>query len=111
MIAEHQLYPLMAVALFASGFYALLAHPHLLRKIIAINVMSSGAFLLLISIAHRDAAEFPDPVPHAMVLTGIVVAISISAFAMVLARRIYRRTGGTTLFAAEEEPQEEEAVE
>jgi multicomponent Na+:H+ antiporter subunit C len=92
---QHELYAIVAAVLFASGFYALLADPHLLRKIIAINVMSSGAFLLLISVAHRDATQAPDPVPHAMVLTGIVVAVSISAFAMVLARRIYRETGQT----------------
>ena len=104
-------YAIAAVLLFSMGFYALLANPHLLRKIIAINVMASGVSLLLIGIAHRNAGEFPDPVPHAMVLTGIVVTVSISAFAMVLARRIYRETGATTLFAAEEKPQTEEPKE
>jgi multicomponent Na+:H+ antiporter subunit C len=105
----HQIYAVAAVLLFVLGFYGVLAFPHLLRKIVAVNVMSSGVFLLLISIARRDAAEFPDPVPHAMVLTGIVVGISVSAFAMMLARRIYYQTGRTTLHAAEEEPQQEEA--
>ena len=41
--------------------------------------------------------EQPDPVPHAMVLTGIVVAVSATAFALVLARRIYSVTGSTRL--------------
>jgi len=39
----------------------------------------------------------PDPVPHALVLTGIVVAVSISAFALALARQIHAESGRTSL--------------
>jgi len=99
-LEQHLLYAGVAVILFALGFCGLLAHPHLLRQIVALNVMSSGVFLLLISIARRDTAEFPDPLPQAMVLTGVVVAVSISALGMMLARRIYRETGETTLRSA-----------
>jgi multicomponent Na+:H+ antiporter subunit C len=110
-MATHQLFAAVAALLFAAGFYALLANPHLLRKIVALNVMSSGVFLLLVSIARRDATAAPDPVPHAMVLTGIVVGVSVSALAMVLARRIFRETGATTLYRAEHVPQDEETRE
>lgn len=103
-----RIYAVVAVVLFALGFRAFVAYAHLLRKVMAINVMSSGVFLLLIGIARRDAEEHPDPVPHAMVLTGIVVAVAISVLALTLARRIHSETGGTTLFDAEEEPQDEE---
>ncbi|GAB6059090.1 sodium:proton antiporter [Desulfonatronum parangueonense] len=104
-VEQHQIYAAAAVILFVFGLAALLAAAHLLRQIIAVNVMSSGVFLLLISIARRDAREFADPVPQAMVLTGIVVAVSISAFAMALARRIYRETGASELSTAEQETQ------
>jgi multicomponent Na+:H+ antiporter subunit C len=108
-LLQQQIYAVTAMLLFVAGFGALLAAAHLLRQIIALNVMSSGVFLLLIGIARRDGAEVPDPVPHAMVLTGIVVAVSISAFALALARRIYRETGARTLPAAEREHEPEEA--
>jgi multicomponent Na+:H+ antiporter subunit C len=36
-------------------------------------------------------------VPHAMVLTGIVVAISATALALILVRRIYDATGTSLL--------------
>lgn len=111
MIESYQLYAAVAVLLFAGGLRTLLADAHLLRKIIGLNVMSSGVLLLFIAIARRDAAEFADPVPQAMVLTGIVVGIAVSAFAMVLARRIYRESGATTLYPAEEEPQDEKTRE
>lgn len=89
-------YALIGVFLFCLGLRALLAEPHLLRKILALNVMSTGVFLLLVGVAFRHP-EQPDPVPHAMVLTGIVVAVSATAFALVLARRIYAETGATRL--------------
>ena len=87
------LYTLSGVAVFSSGLYGLLVLPHLVRKILALNLMGSGIFLLLIAFAQRSAGAFPDPVPHAMVLTGIVVAVSATAFALALACRIQAETG------------------
>jgi multicomponent Na+:H+ antiporter subunit C len=46
--------------------------------------------MLLIAIAHRAASPLPDPVPHAMVLTGILVAVSATALALVLINRLGR---------------------
>mgnify|MGYP000172404140 CR=1 FL=1 len=99
------LYALAGAALFCIGFGGVLLASHLLRKIIALNICASGVFLLLISIARRNALDEPDPVPHAMVLTGLVVALAASAFAITLARRIHATTGATALagFSAKEE--------
>jgi multicomponent Na+:H+ antiporter subunit C len=98
-------YALAGAALFCLGLCGVLLVSHLLRKIMALNITASGVFLLLISIARRDAGEAPDAVPHAMVLTGIVVALGASAFAILLARRIHARTGAVSLarFRAREE--------
>lgn len=99
------LYAFASVFIFAFAFYALLASPHLLRKVLALNLMGSAAFLFLVSMARRGPSADsgpPDPVPHAMVLTGIVVALSATAFALALARRIYALTGHTRLPEDEE---------
>lgn len=84
-------FALTGIALFAIGVAGLLLQPHLLRKIMAFNIMGSGAFLALVGLAQRSGA--PDPVPHAMVLTGIVVAVAATAFALALARRLLNMTG------------------
>ena len=81
-------YALTGVGLFTLGLYALIVYRHLLRKILAINVMGSGVFLVLVALATRTQ-DVPDPVPHAMVITGIVVAISASALALVLMLRLH----------------------
>lgn len=87
------LYALTGVGLFALGLYALIVHAHLLRKILAINVMGSGVFLVLIALAARTQGAVPDPVPHAMVITGIVVAVSATALALALMLRVRAETG------------------
>ena len=69
------LYASIGAGLFSLGLYALIIHAHLLRKILAINVMGSGVFLVLVALANRTGDKMPDPVPHAMVITGIVVAV------------------------------------
>ena len=73
------LYALVGIGLFCHGLHALIVHDHLLRKILAINVMGSGVFLVLVALARRGGDSPPDPVPHAMVITGIVVALSATA--------------------------------
>lgn len=81
-------YALVGVGLFTLGLYALIMYKHLLRKILAINVMASGVFLLMVALASRTQ-DAPDPVPHAMVITGIVVAISATALALALMLRLH----------------------
>jgi multicomponent Na+:H+ antiporter subunit C len=87
------LYALMGVALFSIGLYGLLAHAHLLRKVLALNFMGSGVFAVFVATAWRGPQVSPDPVPHALVLTGIVVAVSATAFALALIRRVHAETG------------------
>jgi multicomponent Na+:H+ antiporter subunit C len=96
-VSQFQLYGMAGVALFGLGLYAVIAHAHLVRKILAINFMGNGIFLLLGAVARRAPDGMPDPVPHAMVLTGIVVAVSATAFSLALIRRIHSETGKPSL--------------
>ncbi len=89
------LYALAGVCLCGIGLGGFLLLGHLLRRLLAFNVLGSGVFLVLVGLAqHRDG---PDPVPQALVLTGIVVAIAATALAIVLIRRYFHLTGRTSL--------------
>jgi|SRR5688572_26887356 multicomponent Na+:H+ antiporter subunit C len=83
-------YITIGICLFIVGLFGLTACRDLLRRIIGLNIMGSGVFLLLVASADRLPGRAPDPVPHAMVLTGIVVAVSATALALALASRISR---------------------
>ena len=102
-------YAIGAAILFCIGTYGLLSLRHMLRKIIALNICSAAVFMLMIALAARDPDAMGDPVPHAMVLTGIVVSISVTALALALASRIHAATGRVTLPEDEFPPANREA--
>jgi len=96
-MTHYTLYAICGTVLFGIGFYGTIFCRNLLRKVIALNLIASGVFLVLIALAARTPSGPPDPVPHAMVLTGIVVAISATALMLALVRRLHRETGLTEL--------------
>ncbi|MFO7705724.1 MAG: NADH-quinone oxidoreductase subunit K [Halopseudomonas sp.] len=77
------LYLLTGVALWLVGLHGLLGQRHALRRIIAVNVMGSGVFMVMVALASR--VQPIDPVLQALVVTGLVVAASATAFALRLA--------------------------
>ena len=90
------LFAVAGVLLFVVGLYGIFGRPDLLGKIIGTNIVASGAFAFLIGSAPKGA-DGPDPVPQALVLTGIVISVSITAYALSLLRRIVDETGEATL--------------
>ena len=88
MLTAQVLYALTGCLIMALGLRTALLHASLLRRVVAINVMGTGVFMILLAIAYRGPGLAPDPVPHALVLTGIVVAVSAAALALALARRL-----------------------
>lgn len=84
------------------GLYGLIVQPQLLRRILAFNLLGGGVFLLFGVIARRGAAAgLPgDPVPQALVITGIVVAFSATVVAVALLLRLFEVTGQASLDVA-----------
>ena len=83
------------------GLYGLIANPQPLRKILAFNLLGSGVFLLFGVVGRRGAAVGlgGDPVPQALVITGIVVAFAATALAIALVLRLFQTTNPATLRA------------
>jgi len=95
------IFGLCAAAAVGLGLYGVIVNPHPLRKILAFNLLGSGVFLLFGVVARRGAgAGFGgDPVPQALVITGIVVAFSATALAVALLLRLFQAAGSPTLRA------------
>ena len=94
----------VAVVLFGIGFSMLLFRRNLIKKLIGMNIMDTGAFLLLASMGFIEgrrppiiedgvtsAAAYINPVPAGLVLTGIVVSVSVTAVMLSLTIRLYKR--------------------
>jgi multicomponent Na+:H+ antiporter subunit C len=90
---------LCAAVAVGLGLYGLITNPQPLRKIIAFNLLGSGVFLLFGIIGRRGTAAGVgnDPVPQALVITGVVVAFSATALAIALLLRLFQKAGATTL--------------
>jgi multicomponent Na+:H+ antiporter subunit C len=101
MIPTATLFGLCAAILIGLGLFGLLVNPRPLRKILAFNIIGSGVFLMLGAIARRGAGAGmgADPVPQALLITGIVVAFSATALAVALLLKLFDETGSDSLTA------------
>lgn len=94
----------VAIILFVSGLGMLLFRRNLILKLIGMNIMDTGVFLFLASMGYiagrkapvldtlpASAADYINPVPAGLVLTGIVVSVSVTAVMLALTIRLYRR--------------------
>ncbi|MBP3493528.1 MAG: cation:proton antiporter subunit C [Oscillospiraceae bacterium] len=93
----------VAVILFAIGLSMLLFCRNLLKKVIGLDVMDAGIFLLLADRGYITGRTVPiivdgvtemeyyiNPIPAGLVLTGIVVSVSVTALMLSLTVRIYK---------------------
>ncbi len=82
---------LCGVALVTLGLYGFVIHPGALRRILSFNVLGAGVFLVFGAVARRGGAAGlgGDPVPQALVITGIVVAFAATALAVALVVRLH----------------------
>ena len=99
MMSATTAFGLCAAVAVGLGLYGLIANPQPLRKNLAFNLLGSGVFLFFGIVARRGAAAGfgGDPVPQALVITGIVVAFCATALAVALLLRLFEARGATTL--------------
>ncbi|SHM53086.1 multisubunit sodium/proton antiporter, MrpC subunit [Caldanaerovirga acetigignens] len=95
-------YYVAAFALFCIGFYIILASPNLIKKVIGINIMDTSVFLFIVASGYIKGGKVPimsistpgppiyvNPLTTAFVLTGIVIAVSKTAYALTLITKIH----------------------
>ena len=84
------IYGLLGAALVGIGLFGLLVRRDALLRILAFNLLGGGVFLVFGAVARRGAAAgLPaDPVPQAIILTGIVVAFAATTLAVALVLRL-----------------------
>ena len=95
----------VAMILFCVGFYTLIMRRNVIKKIIGLNIMETSVFLFLVSIGYLEGGIAPivvpgaeplkmvNPIPQALILTGIVIAVSTTALALSLAIKLYKHYG------------------
>lgn len=95
-----------AIILFGIGFTTLLLQRNMIKKIIGFSMMDSAIYLFLAAKGFIEGRGAPivvdgvqsveayiNPIPSGLVLTGIVVSVSITAFSLALIQRIHKHYG------------------
>ncbi|MDZ7671471.1 MAG: sodium:proton antiporter [Bacillota bacterium] len=94
------------VALFLLGFYAILVKKNLIKMVIGLNIMEGAIFYWFITLTDRGGTipivnssqvvnNLNDPIPQALILTGIVIGASTSAFLLTLIIELNKFTSST----------------
>ena len=88
----------IVVVLMMIGFYIVIAHGNLVKKIVGLNVFQISVFLLYITMGKIDGGTAPillegdviysNPLPHVLILTAIVVGVATTALGLALVVRI-----------------------
>lgn len=92
----------VTMILFGIGFSNLLMQKNLIKKIVGMNIMDTSVYLFLalkgyisghkapiVADGVQSVAEYINPIPSGLVLTGIVVSVSVTALMMSLTIRLY----------------------
>jgi len=98
---------LMAIALFFISFFGLITGKRALKSIIFILLMQTAVVMFFLSIGYADGIRPPigerlenpqyaaDPLPQALMLTAIIIAISVVAVNITMLMTLLRKYGTT----------------
>jgi len=102
------------VILFLWGFFIMVAHPNLVKKLIGMYLVQTSVIFLLVTTSAKmdatvpvlrevdavqsataqiDPGNYANPLPHVLTLTAIVVQIATLGVALALVTAIYRKYG------------------
>ncbi len=97
-----------SMALFFVGLFGLLTQKHFIKIFMSIAIMETALFLLFIGLMYKKSFIAPilagelttftnmnDPIPHAMILTAIVIGMAVLALGVSFAIEYYKLTGKT----------------
>ncbi len=96
------------VILFLSGFYIMVTHHNLIKKVIGLYILQTSVIFFLVAFSAKTGATVPillpgadpvdvglytNPLPHVLTLTAIVVQVATLGVSLALVSAIYRQYG------------------
>lgn len=96
---------LLCLILFCLGLYCILRKRNIIKIIVGVIIAEYAVNLFFILVAYRmqgrsailssetEILNMVDPLPHALVLTSIVIGLATTALLVAIAMRIYEKYG------------------
>jgi len=101
-IARHYPY-LVTIFLMVSGLFVMMSRTNMIKKLIGLSIFQTSVYLLYLEPASISGATAPiidpaytvyaNPLPHALMLTAIVVGVGTLALGLALVVRINEAYG------------------
>lgn len=93
----------MIIPIIAIGLFGLITADNLIKKIMCLAVIENTIILSFIRSGFREGAAAPilvspgvvtvDPIPHAIMLTAIVIGVCFNSLAIACIVRLHQKTG------------------
>ncbi len=93
----------IVIFLMMVGFFIVIAHGNLVKKVVGLNIFQTSVFILYISMGKILGGTAPiiepgytiysNPLPHVLILTAIVVGVATTALGLALIVRIREAYG------------------
>jgi multicomponent Na+:H+ antiporter subunit C len=96
------------VILFLWGFYIMVVHPNLVKKLIGLYILQTSVIFFLVAFSAKQGATVPvirpesvpvdvlqyaNPLPHVLTVTAIVVQVATLGVSLALVSAAYRKFG------------------
>lgn len=88
----------IVIVLMMTGFYIVISHGNLVKKIVGLNIFQVSVFVFYITMAKVKGGTAPilaegietysNPLPHVLILTAIVVGVATTALGLAFVVRI-----------------------
>ena len=99
-LADRGIY-MLTIVLLAIGIYGMIVCSNYMKKLMCMNIMQVSIIFFFLTFGQKDGATIPvtmnnlfsadayiNPVPHALMLTAIVVSLGITGVGLALLMRI-----------------------
>jgi multicomponent Na+:H+ antiporter subunit C len=96
----------VVVLLLMLGLYVAIAHGNFLKKFVGLTIFQTGVILFFVLLAAKrgatlpvvagaavDARHYVNPLPHALMLTAIVVMVATAGVALAILIRLHAAYG------------------
>lgn len=93
----------VVILLMMIGFYGVIAHGNMDKKLMALGLFQTSVFIMFISagkviggatpVIREGVSVYSNPLPHVLILTAIVVGVATTAVGLALAIRINEAYG------------------
>ncbi len=97
--------PVLTFIVVLIGLYGLATSKNIIKSVFCVTIIESGVILLFLNFANyeggaipivsEDVAAIVDPLPHALMITTIVIGSAVTALALIICIKVFHHYGST----------------